>query len=134
MARSSKKNETKRNVVDMYYNHHDKSLWVYTSLPEEEPSKVTPVRVTDDDLEPDPPAHRGRAREHAMQRENIERLLNVASNNCKEFWSLVRGWTDPKHRTAQVSAEQLQEVFETRLNPPEIVAEEFDRDERDRHH
>jgi hypothetical protein len=27
----------------------------------------------------------------------------------------------------------LQEVFEARLNPPEIVPEEFDRDERDRH-
>ncbi|KAF7359946.1 Ribonuclease H1 [Mycena venus] len=104
---------------------------VFTSLPEEEPSKVTPVRVTDDDLEPDPPAHRGRARERAMPRENLETLLNVASN--KEFWSLVRGWTDPKHRTAQVSAEQLREVFEARLNPPEIVPEEFDRDERERH-
>ncbi|KAJ6630570.1 hypothetical protein B0H10DRAFT_1728495, partial [Mycena sp. CBHHK59/15] len=104
---------------------------VSTNLPEEATAKKAAVRVTDADLEPDPPAHRGRARERALQYENLETLLNVASN--KEFWSLVRGWTDPKHRTAQVSAEQLQQVFEARLNPPEIVPEEFDLDERERH-
>lgn len=66
-----------------------------------------------------------------MQRDNLETLLNVTSN--KDFWSSVRGWTDPKHRTAQVTAEQLRDVFVARLNPPEIVPEEFDREERDRH-
>ncbi|KAJ7201782.1 hypothetical protein B0H12DRAFT_1001861, partial [Mycena haematopus] len=79
----------------------------------------------------DPPSHRGRAREHQLQRENLQSLLNVASN--KEFWSLIRGWTDPKQRTAQVSAEQLRDVFEARLNPSEIVPDDFDREERDRH-
>ncbi|KAJ7876022.1 hypothetical protein B0H13DRAFT_1578463, partial [Mycena leptocephala] len=104
---------------------------VTTTLPEEPPPKSKSVQVTDADLEPDPPSHRGRDRERELQRENLERLLNSRSN--KEFWTLVRGWTDPKNRAAQVSAEQLREVFESRLNPPEMLPEEFDLDERERH-
>ncbi|KAK7042220.1 ribonuclease H1 [Favolaschia claudopus] len=104
---------------------------VFTTVPEESPPKRKLVDVTDADLDPDPPAHRGRAAERALQRENLQTLLNVTSN--KEFWNLVRGWTDPKQRTAQVSAEELREVFESRLNPPQIVPEEFDKDERERH-
>ncbi|KAJ7452726.1 hypothetical protein B0H11DRAFT_1611888, partial [Mycena galericulata] len=104
---------------------------VTSSLPEEAPAKVVPVKVTDADMEPDPPSHRGRATERELQRKNLETLLNVASN--KEFWTLIRGWTDPKNRTAQVSAEELRGVFESRLNPPEVLPEDFNLDERERH-
>ncbi|KAJ7774587.1 hypothetical protein DFH07DRAFT_683118, partial [Mycena maculata] len=79
----------------------------------------------------DTAVHWGRESERELQCENLEKLLNVASN--KDFWLLVRGWTDPKNRAAQVSAEQLRAVFETRLNPLEILPEEFDRNERERH-
>ncbi|KAJ7168127.1 hypothetical protein C8R43DRAFT_861291, partial [Mycena crocata] len=79
----------------------------------------------------DAPSHRGRAKERELQRENLQTLLNVTSN--KDFWVLVRGWTDPKKRAARVSAEQLRKVFETRLNPPEELPPEFDREERERH-
>ncbi|KAJ7512650.1 hypothetical protein B0H11DRAFT_1653620, partial [Mycena galericulata] len=104
---------------------------VTTTLPEEAPVKVVPVSVTDADMEPDPPSHRGRATERELQRKNLETLLNVASN--KDFWTLIHGWTDPKNRTVQVSAEELREVFESRLNPPEVLPEDFNLDERERH-
>ncbi|KAJ7167375.1 hypothetical protein C8R43DRAFT_877688, partial [Mycena crocata] len=104
---------------------------VVTDVPEEPSSKSKPVLVTDADLEPDPPSHRGREKERELQRENLQKLLNVVSN--KDFWVLVRGWTDPKKRVARVTSEQLRDVFQTRLNPPEMLPPEFNRDERERH-
>ncbi|KAJ7656985.1 hypothetical protein DFH06DRAFT_908211, partial [Mycena polygramma] len=104
---------------------------VSTLLAEESPPKSKSVHVRDEDLGPDHPSHRGRVKERQLQRENLETLLNVASN--KEFWTLIRGWTDPKNRSARVSAQQLREVFETRLNPPEVIPDVFDLEEREHH-
>ncbi|KAJ7034593.1 hypothetical protein C8F04DRAFT_882596, partial [Mycena alexandri] len=104
---------------------------VTTTLPEFSPSNKIPVHVSDADLEPDPANHRGRASERELQRENLQMLLNVSSN--KDFWVLVRGWLDSRCRPAQVDAEELRGVFETRLNPPEFLPDEFDVDERERH-
>ncbi|KAF8210726.1 hypothetical protein K438DRAFT_1430448, partial [Mycena galopus ATCC 62051] len=74
-------------------------------------------------LAPEQDSHRGRARERELQRENLQALLNATSG--AEFWKLVRGWTDPKPRTALVTAGQLRGVFEQRLNPPNVLPEHF---------
>ncbi|KAJ7895208.1 hypothetical protein B0H14DRAFT_3125349 [Mycena olivaceomarginata] len=102
---------------------------VSTALPAESPSKAVAIRVRDDDLGPDRDSHRGRARERELQRENLQALLNA--NSGAEFWKLVRGWTDPKPRSALVTAGQLRNVFEERLNPPSVLPEHFNVEEHE---
>ncbi|KAJ7055698.1 hypothetical protein C8F01DRAFT_962201, partial [Mycena amicta] len=79
----------------------------------------------------DPSSHRGRAKERELQRLNLQALLNVRSN--KEFWEMIRDWTDKKRRDAAVGADELGTVFELRLNPPDILPHTFDIDSRLRH-
>ena len=80
--------------------------------------------MSDEDLGPERDAHWGRTREREQQRENLQALLNA--NSGAEYWKLMRGWTDPKPRSAQVTAGELRDVFEERLNPPAVLPEHFD--------
>ncbi|KAF9056951.1 hypothetical protein BDP27DRAFT_1433149 [Rhodocollybia butyracea] len=69
-------------------------------------------------------AHRGRSRDQKLQHASLQRLKGTRS--AKEFWDLIRDWTDAKKQASCVSAEQLAVVFETRLNPPKTMPVEFD--------
>ncbi|KAJ7106409.1 hypothetical protein C8R43DRAFT_823907, partial [Mycena crocata] len=73
-------------------------------------------------------SHRGRLRERALQKDNLQALLNASSG--AEFWKLVRGWTDAKKRSPQVTADELHDTFKARLNPPQVIPEHFDIDAR----
>ena len=62
---------------------------------------------------------RGRLRERTLQAENLSKLLNAGSG--REWWNLIRDWTDPKRRPPRVSVTQLANDFHERLNPsPEL--------------
>lgn len=46
----------------------------------------------------------------------------------REWWEIIRGFTDSRPRDARVTAEQLRSVFHVRLNPPAAMLEHFDAD------
>jgi len=83
---------------------------VFIALQAESQSKAVAIRGRDKGLGPDRDSHRGA-------------LLNATSG--AEFWKLVCGWTDLKPRSAQVTAGQLRDVFEKRLDPPDVLPEHF---------
>jgi hypothetical protein len=64
---------------------------------------------------PSSDAHRGWVRIRSLQAENLTKLLNVKSG--KEWWGLIRDWTDPKRRPMGVSVMQLYVDFHERSNP-----------------
>ncbi|KAJ7147960.1 hypothetical protein C8R46DRAFT_838164, partial [Mycena filopes] len=97
---------------------------VSTPLPAESVSKAPVVSVVDEDLGPETDSHRGRTRERELLRGNLESMIN-SSRSSAQYWRLIRGWTDAKRRGAQVTAAQLREVFEGRLNPPEVLPDHF---------
>ncbi|GBE82387.1 Ribonuclease H1 [Sparassis crispa] len=68
-------------------------------------------------------SHRGRTRLRHMMDCNKEKLLHCA--NDRAFWSLIRQWTNTQPRPAQVTVDQLHDVFRARMNPPEAFPVEF---------
>lgn len=46
----------------------------------------------------------------------------------REWWDVIRGFTDPKRRLPRVTANQLREVFCGRLNPAKVMPAHFDAD------
>lgn len=73
--------------------------------------------VTESDLRVDvgQGAHRGRLRERTLQAENLTKLLNASSG--RDWWNLIRDWTDSKRRPPRVSVRLLYNNFYDRLNP-----------------
>jgi hypothetical protein len=56
----------------------------------------------------------------------MNKLLACKTN--KEFWTLLRSWTDDRHVAPAVTPAQLHESFKARLNPPDTVPDHFDAD------
>ncbi|KAF7342021.1 RNA-directed DNA polymerase from mobile element jockey [Mycena venus] len=102
---------------------------VVTSLPKDDPPKpkaqiiVTAAQLAIGDK---PDAHRNRLTVRRLQSENLNRLLNAET--IREWWEIIRGFTDKKPRDARVTAEQLRDVFRVRLNPPAVMPSHFDAD------
>ncbi|KAK7017640.1 hypothetical protein R3P38DRAFT_3559743 [Favolaschia claudopus] len=103
---------------------------VSTALPEVPEAKET-VNTAEIDIaevvDLDVP-HRGRLREREILRDNLLRLLACNGKSSKPFWKLVREWLDYKPVKPQVTLEQLHDSFNTRLNPPATLPEQFDAD------
>ena len=76
---------------------------------------MQPVTGADLNLPSNQDAHRGRARDRSLQAANLTKLLNAGSP--KEFWNLIRGWTDPRKQPPRVPLVQLYNDFQERLNP-----------------
>ncbi|KAF5374622.1 hypothetical protein D9615_008976 [Tricholomella constricta] len=74
----------------------------------------------------DDESHRGRHREREAKMVNLRRLK--ACPTSRQFWNLIREWTDPKSRPPQVTAQQLHTVFRARINPPPVPSSTFDAD------
>ncbi|KAJ7081803.1 hypothetical protein B0H15DRAFT_786121, partial [Mycena belliarum] len=72
-----------------------------------------------------PEKHRGRDRLGAIRDANRDKLLNAPSSGL--FWKEVKRLADPKPAPIAVTAEDLREVFEKRLNPPARLPSAFDK-------
>ncbi|KAJ7918127.1 hypothetical protein B0H13DRAFT_1607634, partial [Mycena leptocephala] len=60
--------------------------------------------------------------------ENLLKLLACTGKSSKDFWKLVREWTDDKPVKPRVTIEQLHDSFKARLNPPAEIPDYFDAD------
>ena len=99
---------------------------VSCNLLREDVQSHAPHQVTEGDLSLSTAldAHRGRLRDRNLQAQNLMKLLNAGSP--REFWDLIRDWTDPKRRSPRVSVGQLYNEFQLRLNPPLHVPSTID--------
>ena len=61
-------------------------------------------------------------------RENLLKLLACTGKSSKDFWELVRSWTDDKPTRPHVTLGQLHDSFKARLNPPDEIPDFFDAD------
>jgi hypothetical protein len=59
-------------------------------------------------------------------RENLLKLLACRGKSSKDFWTLVRSWTDDKPVKPRVTLDQLHDSFKARLNPPPELPDSFD--------
>jgi hypothetical protein len=59
-------------------------------------------------------------------RDNLDRLLSCKTN--KEYWTVLREWSDDRPIKPGVTPSQLHESFKARLNPPDEIPEHFDKD------
>ncbi|KAF5382677.1 hypothetical protein D9615_003053 [Tricholomella constricta] len=88
-------------------------------------------------------SHRGRKKERDAKMLNLRHLK--ACQTPRQFWNLIREWTDPKPRppqvitstcqahiitytARQVTAQQLYHIFRGRLNPSQTPSTTFDPD------
>ncbi|KAF7374664.1 RNA-directed DNA polymerase from mobile element jockey [Mycena sanguinolenta] len=71
-----------------------------------------------------PDSHRNRLTVRRLQSENLNRLLNAET--IREWWQIMRDFTDSKPRDTRVTAEQLRAAFKVRLNPPAVMPSHFD--------
>ncbi|KAF7354570.1 Reverse transcriptase domain-containing protein [Mycena sanguinolenta] len=98
---------------------------VSTTIPEiNEYKKRTPTEISVDEVEDPGDSHRGRRREREMLRKNLVALLGCETG--REFWDLIRSWTDERPSRPQVSLDQLHDSFKARLNPPAVMPAHFD--------
>ncbi|KAJ6551324.1 hypothetical protein B0H19DRAFT_950219 [Mycena capillaripes] len=58
--------------------------------------------------------------------ENLLKLLACTGKSSKQFWNLVRSWTDDKPVKPRVTIDQLHNSFKARLNPPAEIPDSFD--------
>ncbi|THG92752.1 hypothetical protein EW026_g8259 [Hermanssonia centrifuga] len=97
---------------------------VFTSLPRialrRETTVPVPVRLRDSGLTDQSDLDH----EWKLQNERVQTIL--AAKQEGTFWTIFRGWTDPKPRSAKVTADQLREVFLPRMNPPVSLPPAFD--------
>lgn len=70
-----------------------------------------------------PQSHRGRAMIRALQKENMQKLLDCIDE--RSFWSCVRTFIDPKPATCLVMVQQLATTFKDRMNPPTQLPPSF---------
>ncbi|KAJ7827976.1 hypothetical protein B0H14DRAFT_2367292, partial [Mycena olivaceomarginata] len=71
-----------------------------------------------------PASHRGRERLYEIRERNRRKLLEAPS--AAVFWKEIKKLADPAPIPVSVTAESLRNVFEKRLNPPEVLPESFD--------
>ncbi|KAJ7127447.1 hypothetical protein C8R43DRAFT_1074895, partial [Mycena crocata] len=88
---------------------------------------ILPEVDVEDIIDPDI-NHRGRRRERELMHDNLLKLLACQGKSSKDFWNLVRGWTDNKPTKPRVTIDQLHDSFKARLNPPDEFPAEFDAD------
>jgi hypothetical protein len=100
---------------------------VYTVLLEVSEAKGRPLPdfCADEVIDTDVPL-RGRKRDRKIMRENLLNLLAYQGKSSKDFWKLVRAWTDDKPVKPRVTLDQLHDSFKARLNPPAELPESFD--------
>ncbi|KAJ7195765.1 hypothetical protein GGX14DRAFT_403728 [Mycena pura] len=98
---------------------------VFTTLPElREPKVADSPQLTIDEIVDPEDKHRGRRREREILRDNMNKLL--ACKTSREFWELLRKWTDDRPLPPGVTPADLHKSFEARLNPPEEIPHHFD--------
>ncbi|KAJ7779458.1 hypothetical protein DFH07DRAFT_730167, partial [Mycena maculata] len=71
-----------------------------------------------------PLPRRGRDKLTAMKAANRKRVMQAETRAA--FWKEIERLADPRPVPISVSADGLQDVFETRLNPAQILPPEFD--------
>ncbi|KAJ7614260.1 hypothetical protein DFH06DRAFT_925035, partial [Mycena polygramma] len=71
-----------------------------------------------------PLPHRGRHKLATMRAANKKKLLQA--ENRAVFWKEIKRLADPKPAPISVTADALKDVFEKRLNPPEVLPPQFD--------
>ncbi|KAJ7432039.1 hypothetical protein FB451DRAFT_1317864, partial [Mycena latifolia] len=71
-----------------------------------------------------PLPHRGRDKLATMRETNRKKIMEAPSRAI--FWKEIKRLADPKPAPISVTAESLKDVFEKRLNPPEVLPEQFD--------
>ncbi|RDB24922.1 RNA-directed DNA polymerase from mobile element jockey [Hypsizygus marmoreus] len=97
---------------------------VTTTLPQlPPPPHASIVHVSPEHIDFNNEAHRGRAKERAAKLQNLLNLMTHRAN--RDFWNLIRKWSDPKPRAPLVTAQQLFRVFRARINPPSHVPPTF---------
>jgi hypothetical protein len=72
---------------------------------------------------PYPAAHRGRERLNDIKERNRKSIMEAPSTGA--FWKQVKRLSDPAPIPVSVSANDLKQVFESRLNPPKIMPQSF---------
>ncbi|PPQ76461.1 hypothetical protein CVT26_012897 [Gymnopilus dilepis] len=78
------------------------------------------------DVDPASESHRGRWWDRKLMWMNLQKLVTLSKSSMKLFWKFLRRRTDPKPRSIPVSLEQLRTTFQTRMNPPPVLPEQFD--------
>ncbi|KAJ7631559.1 hypothetical protein DFH06DRAFT_912470, partial [Mycena polygramma] len=71
-----------------------------------------------------PLGHRGRDKLAAMRDANRKKVMDAP--NRAVFWKVIKKFADPRPAPISVTADELKEVFEKRLNPPVVVPPQFD--------
>ncbi|KAJ6450876.1 hypothetical protein C8R45DRAFT_946489 [Mycena sanguinolenta] len=71
-----------------------------------------------------PLPHRGRDKLAAMQDANRKKILDAPSRAV--FWKVIMRLADPRSAPISVTADELKDVFERRLNPPAVLPPQFD--------
>ncbi|KAJ7473414.1 hypothetical protein FB451DRAFT_1249205 [Mycena latifolia] len=71
-----------------------------------------------------PLPHRGRDKLATMRETNRKKIMDAPSRAI--FWKEIKRLADPKPAPISVTAESLKDVFEKRLNSPEVLPEQFD--------
>ncbi|KAJ6483692.1 hypothetical protein DFH09DRAFT_1340300 [Mycena vulgaris] len=64
-----------------------------------------------------------------MMCDNLTCLLSCNTN--KEYWDMLREWTDDRPVKPAVTSSQLHKSFKARLNPPDELPDHFDADLHD---
>ncbi|KAJ7661612.1 hypothetical protein DFH06DRAFT_988413, partial [Mycena polygramma] len=85
--------------------------------PADEP-RTKPTRVTF------PLPHRGRDKLAAMRDANRKKVVEAPSRAA--FWKAIKQMGDPKPAAISVTADELKDVFEKRLNPQPVLPPQFD--------
>lgn len=79
----------------------------------------------DADIDVDIEDHRGRPREHAAKRENLQKLLEAETST--QYWTVLCGFLDDvRLKSKLVSMEAMRTAFEERINPPLVTPGHFD--------
>ncbi|KAK7023208.1 hypothetical protein R3P38DRAFT_2779963 [Favolaschia claudopus] len=116
---------------------------VHTRLPEITPPKADPPPdLTMEDCDDPSEKHRGRRRsetyaclpilplltDFGREREAICENLNklISCSSPREYWDLIRSWTDSRAGPCGVTPSQLHLSFKKRSNPPDELPDYFD--------
>jgi hypothetical protein len=59
-----------------------------------------------------------------MRDTNHKKILEAPS--CAAFWKEIKRMADPRPAPISVTADELKDVFEKRLNPPKVLPPQFD--------
>lgn len=90
-------------------------------IPKSSHNDPAPIEADVDNLSE---AQRGRPKVREAMWKNLQQLVTVASG--RDFWKLIRKWSDPCAKPAQVSTAQFETTFRQRMNPPHVLPDHFD--------